>query len=135
MIVDVKKIREQKNLTQKELADFCGVTTRTVQNWENGSKIPEIVQKYLLSINGKDESISSVATNNSVSVSANQGSNVNVGKETERLLSLLEHSQKQIDAHLELARAKDTQLGKRDEQIDRLLTIVEDMSRRKEAQP
>ena len=47
IIIDVRKIREAKGLTQKELADMCGVTTRTVQNWENGCTIPDMVQKYL----------------------------------------------------------------------------------------
>lgn len=31
---EVKKVREVKGLTQKEFADMCGVTQRTVQNWE-----------------------------------------------------------------------------------------------------
>lgn len=119
-IIDVKKIREAKGLTQKELADMCGVTTRTVQNWENGSTIPDMVQKYLTQLTEQGETVSSSASGNSVSVAAARGSNVNVGKETERLLSLLEHSQKQIDAHLELAKAKDAQISSLLAVIDRL---------------
>lgn len=118
--IDVKKIREDKGLTQKELADLCGVTTRTVQNWENGGTIPDMVQKYLTQISGQNEIISSSASGNSVSVAAGNGSNVNLGKETERLLSLLEHSQKQIDAHLELAKAKDLQISSLLAVIDKL---------------
>lgn len=118
--IDVKKIREDKGLTQKELADLCGVTTRTVQNWENGGTIPDMVQKYLTQISGQNETISSSASGNSVSVAAGNGSNVNLGKETERLLSLLEHSQKQIDAHLELAKAKDLQISSLLAVIDKL---------------
>lgn len=119
-IIDVKKIREAKGLTQKELADMCGVTTRTVQNWENGSTIPDMVQKYLTQLVECGEIISSYAIGNSVSVAATRGSNVKVGDETERLLSLLEHSQKQIDVHLELAKAKDAQISSLLAVIDRL---------------
>lgn len=120
--VDVKKIREAKGLTQKELADMCGVTTRTVQNWENGGTIPDMVQKYLSQFEEHGENISSSASGSSVSVAADRGSNVNVGKETERLLSLLEHSQKQIDAHLEMSKAKDAQITSLLSVIERLTT-------------
>lgn len=116
--VDVKKIREAKGLTQKELADMCGVTTRTVQNWENGGTIPDMVQKYFSQLEEQGETVSSSASGSSVSVAAARGSSVNVGKETERLLALLEHSQKQIDAHLEMSKAKDAQ-------ITSLLSVVE----------
>ena len=39
--LDLKKIRENLNLTQERLAEMLGVHTRTVQNWESGTKIPE----------------------------------------------------------------------------------------------
>lgn len=99
--MEVKKIREMKGLTQKELADLCGVTTRTVQNWENGGTIPDMVIKYLNQLQGQDEIVS--PSNSS---------------ETEKLLLLLERSQRQIDAHLELAK-------KKDEQMDRLIGLLE----------
>lgn len=121
-IIDVKKIRKVKGLTQSELAELCGVTVRTVQNWENGGTIPDMVRKYLSQMDEQDEIISSSANNNSVSVAAARGSNVNVGKETEKLLSLLEHSQRQIDAHLELAKAKDNQ-------IMTLLSVIEKLTK------
>lgn len=106
--MEVKKIREGKGLTQKELADLCGVTTRTVQNWENGGTIPDMVQKYLNQLQCQSETISPT----------NDSPNANFSSETEKLLHLLERSQKQIDAHLELAR-------KKDEQMDRLIGIIE----------
>lgn len=56
-IIDVRKIREAKGLTQKELADMCGVTTRTVQNWENGSTMPDMVQKYLTQLTEQGENL------------------------------------------------------------------------------
>lgn len=120
----VKSFRESKGLTQKEFADMCGVTQRTVQNWEAGAKLPDMVRKYLQILGNADENISSNASGNAVSVSAANGSSVNVGKETERLLAMLEHSQRQIDQHLELAKAKDGQ-------ISSLLAIVENLSKSK----
>lgn len=101
---------------------MCGVTTRTVQNWENGGAIPEMVQRYLQSVGDVGENISSAANGSSVSVSAARGSSVNVGKETERLLAMLEHSQKQLDEHLAMAKAKD-------EQISRLVAIIEKLTK------
>lgn len=55
---NIKKFRERKNLTQKQLAEVCGVTLRTVQNWEAGKTIPDNIVKLLQTLNGKDEIIS-----------------------------------------------------------------------------
>ena len=118
-IIDVKKIRDAKGLTQKELANLCGVTIRTVQNWENGGTIPDMVKKYLTQIDEQSEIISSSANGNSVSVAAGKGSNVNVGKETERLLSLLEQSQGQINELLQLNQ----------EQFNRLMSVIEKLTK------
>lgn len=38
----IKTIREENNLTQKELADKLGVTYQAVSKWENGKNIPDI---------------------------------------------------------------------------------------------
>lgn len=55
---DIKKFREQKGLTQKQLANFCGVTLRTVQNWEAGKTIPDNIVKLLQTAIDKDEIVS-----------------------------------------------------------------------------
>lgn len=56
---DIKKFRERKSLTQRQLAEVCGVTLRTVQNWEAGKTIPDNIVKLLQSLSGKDEIVSS----------------------------------------------------------------------------
>lgn len=38
----IKKIRQDNNLTQKELADRLGVTFQAVSKWENGKNVPDI---------------------------------------------------------------------------------------------
>ncbi len=38
----IKKLREENNLTQKELADKLGVTFQAVSKWENGKNVPDI---------------------------------------------------------------------------------------------
>lgn len=55
---DIKKFREQRGMTQKQLAEFCGVTLRTVQNWEAGRTIPENIVKLLQSAVDKCETVS-----------------------------------------------------------------------------
>lgn len=36
------KLREEKGLTQRQLAEAIGVSERTVINWENGHRIPRL---------------------------------------------------------------------------------------------
>lgn len=38
----IKKLREQKNLTQNELAEILGVSDKTVSKWETGKGFPDI---------------------------------------------------------------------------------------------
>ena len=38
----ISKIRKEKNITQKELADKLGVTDKTVSRWENGHYLPDV---------------------------------------------------------------------------------------------
>ena len=45
--MDVKELRAELGLTQSELAYKCGVTIRTVQNWESGGVIPQATLKFL----------------------------------------------------------------------------------------
>lgn len=46
--MDVKAFRQERGLTQRKLAEMCGVTLRTVQNWESGKHLPENVRRHLL---------------------------------------------------------------------------------------
>lgn len=124
-LADIKKFREAHGMTQKELAERCGVTLRTVQNWEMGKTVPERALRLLQLIDSNvGETISSSSSDNGISVAAGKGSNVNVSGETSRLISLLEKQQQQTDKHLQL-------IHKRDEQIDRLISVLEKISDKK----
>ena len=40
---NIKKLREEKNLTQQQLADKLYVSRQTVCRWENGSRCPDLI--------------------------------------------------------------------------------------------
>ena len=53
--MDVKEIRKQLSLTQRQLAEKCGVKERTVQKWEAGGIIPAATQLLLESFISEHE--------------------------------------------------------------------------------
>ena len=40
---NIKKFREEKNLTQQQLADKLYVSRQTVCRWEKGSRCPDLI--------------------------------------------------------------------------------------------
>jgi putative transcriptional regulator len=48
--VDVKQIRKRYRLTQAEFAAMLGVSLRTLQNWEQGRRVPEGPARVLLQV-------------------------------------------------------------------------------------
>lgn len=47
---NIKKIREEKNLTQQQLADKLYVSRQTVCRWENGSRCPDLIMAKKLAL-------------------------------------------------------------------------------------
>ncbi len=47
---DIKMVRENLQVTQKEFAMLIGVSTRTLQNWEQGRRKPEGPANALLKV-------------------------------------------------------------------------------------
>ena len=50
---NIKKFREERNLTQQQLADKLYVSRQTVCRWENGSRCPDLItaKKLALELN------------------------------------------------------------------------------------
>ena len=50
---NIKKLREEQNLTQQQLADKLYVSRQTVCRWENGSRCPDLItaKKLVLVLN------------------------------------------------------------------------------------
>lgn len=111
-MVDVKKLREKLGMSKRDFAERVGVSVRSVEMWEKGDSTPSGSALLLLQmLEVGSEKISATAKDNAVSVAAGKGSNVKVGTETERFISV-------VESQLEM-------IKKRDEQIDRLLTLLE----------
>lgn len=54
MKVNIKEMRSQHGLTQKQLAALIGVVTRTVERWEAGDRVPSPQVLELLRIKLKE---------------------------------------------------------------------------------
>lgn len=65
--MDVKAFRQERGLTQRALAEQCGVTLRTVQNWESSKRLPENVKRHLLALAGAEANGVHVGAGNALS--------------------------------------------------------------------
>ena len=54
---NLKFLRTQKGISQEEFAKRLGVSSRTVQNWECGKKIPDSKREILAKIAGQTPSM------------------------------------------------------------------------------
>ena len=50
---DVKQIREQYNLSQREFSMLLGISIKTLQNWEQGRRTPHGAARILLQVAAK----------------------------------------------------------------------------------
>lgn len=48
--VDIRKLRESVNVSQSQFARMIGVSTGTVQNWEQGRRVPRGPARALLQV-------------------------------------------------------------------------------------
>lgn len=51
---EVRKIRQQYSLSQQDFARLFGISLRTLQKWEQGSRLPQGPAKILLSVISKN---------------------------------------------------------------------------------
>lgn len=109
---DIKKIREELNVSQEKLAEMLGVHPRTVQNWESGTTIPKAKHAILRELVLKQQKYAVGAEQSNINGDNINGNNVTVNKtNTERLLDLLA--------------SKEQSLAKAQEHIDKLLVIID----------
>lgn len=97
--IKVKEMREEKGMTQAQLAQIMGVSTQTIKNWESGKTIPSTAAMKLQEIFCGDGG--NVANNVNGPNSQNSG----------KVIDVLAH-----------------QLDEKDKQIGKLLTIIENLS-------
>lgn len=123
--MDVKILREKMGVTQQEFAEMCGVTVRTVQNWEKGSPIPDAMKKLIENIAKNHEIIKSGgASEHGVSVAAGSGSQVTLNPDTKQFFETLERQQDIMSRQLdELTRTR-LLIEKKDEQIAELIKLI-----------
>lgn len=57
-LIKIEKLRRKLQLTQEELAEKLGVSTRTIQNWEAGKVIPKTKHTILLSLTKESNTMS-----------------------------------------------------------------------------
>ncbi len=51
---EVKEIRQQYSLSQQDFARLFGISVRTLQKWEQGSRFPQGPAKVLLNVIAKN---------------------------------------------------------------------------------
>ncbi|MGB2682931.1 MAG: helix-turn-helix domain-containing protein [Candidatus Competibacter sp.] len=56
--IDVRRIRKQLDMSQKAFAEYFGVNLRTVQDWEQGRRVPSGPSRnFLLVIDKEPEAV------------------------------------------------------------------------------
>lgn len=56
--IDVRRIRKKAGLSQTEFAEHFGVNVRTVQDWEQGRRVPTgVARAFLIVIDREPEAV------------------------------------------------------------------------------
>lgn len=113
--LEVKEIREKMGFSQERFAKILGVTARTIQNWESGGVIPQPKQEMLHEITLNPQSYFGSEQQNV------NGNNIAGGNVTVH--------QTDTDKLLELLSSKEISLTKAQEHIDKLLAIIERLTK------
>ena len=111
----LKKLRLKNDLTQTEIAKRLGVSERTVQNWESGTTIPESKHALLRRLKPQTYFGGNVEQTNVMGNNNIQGGNAGFTAELSKLVELLV--------------AKETSLQNAQAHIDRLLAIIDNLTK------
>lgn len=94
---DIKGLRKEIGLTQKELAEKMGIAPRTVQMWEAGGTIPESKKKLLESLlHEKGEIISSFTNGDHSSQAVGDGATATNSEGVKECLEVIRQQQESI---------------------------------------
>ena len=94
---DIKGLRKEIGLTQKELAEKMGIAPRTVQMWEAGGTIPESKKKLLESLlHEKGEIISSFTNGDHSSQAVGDGATATNSEGVKECLEIIRQQQDSI---------------------------------------
>jgi putative transcriptional regulator len=56
--INVRRIRKKMSMSQSEFAEHFGVSVRTVQDWEQGRRVPDgAARAFLMVIDGEPEAV------------------------------------------------------------------------------
>lgn len=111
---ELKSIREELGYSQDGFAKVFGVTVRTVQNWEASD---EVSDKTAVLVNA----IKQLSNNGKIITTEHEKSNTDI----QELISVIIRQQEQMSRQLETMSQMLAFYQKRDEQIDRLITLIE----------
>lgn len=109
-MLNIKELREEKNLTQTQLAELIGVSMRTIQNWESGDK--NITVSKLLKLN------KALGVNTNPFSSKEQGDNDDKSKETllyelklkDEIISLYKEKIENLENKIKLFESKNNEV-------------------------
>ena len=113
--LDIKKIRIELGMTQADFAKRLGISIRTVQNWESGSAIPESKHEILRGL------IPQQYFGGNVEQANVMGDNIKNATDT--------GMQSELSKLVELLASKELSLQKAQEHIDRLLAIIDNLTK------
>lgn len=99
---DIKGLRKEIGLTQKELAEKMGIAPRTVQMWEAGGTIPESKKKLLESLlHEKGEIISSFTNGDHSSQAVGDGATATNSEGVKECLEIIKQQQEMMKSQAE----------------------------------
>ena len=113
--LDIKEIRAHLGVTQAELAKRLGVSERTVQNWESGTTIPESKHALLRGLKPQTYFGGNVEQTNVMGNNIKNAADTGMQSELSKLIDLLA--------------SKELSLQKAQEHIDRLLAIIDNLTK------
>lgn len=113
--IDIKTIRTELGMTQSEFAKRLGISTRTVQNWESGGAIPESKHEILRGMLPQQYFGGNVEQANVMGDNIKNAADSTMQGELSKLVELLA--------------SKELSLQKAQEHIDRLLAIIDNLTK------